>query len=96
MYTFKGKGLVWDKDIDKPLAKFTDGAFETDSAEAAEKLKALGYECVSEPEAAAKKTVDEMTIEELKAYAAEKGIDISGLTVKADILAKIKEVEGAA
>ena len=40
------------------------------------------------------KNLDEMTVNELKAYAAEKDIDISKAEKKADILAAIKESEG--
>ena len=40
------------------------------------------------------KNLDEMTVNELKAYAAEKDIDISKVEKKADILAAIKEAEG--
>lgn len=56
------------------------------------KYKTLGYEKVEE-KAPVAKTVDKMTADELKAYAAEKNIDITGITSKADILAKIKEFE---
>ena len=35
-----------------------------------------------------------MNVAELTAYAVEKGIDLVGITVKADILAKIKETDG--
>ena len=41
----------------------------------------------------APKALDDMTVDELKAYAAEKSIDISGKTLKADILAAIKAAE---
>lgn len=37
----------------------------------------------------------DMKVDELKAYAAEKGIDLAGATKKADILAKIEEAEAA-
>lgn len=39
------------------------------------------------------KPIDEMTIEELKAYAAEHSIDLGDATLKADILAAIKAAE---
>ena len=39
------------------------------------------------------RNLDEMTVHELKAYAAEKDIDISKVEKKADILAAIKEAE---
>lgn len=42
------------------------------------------------------KALDDMTVEELKTYAAEHSIDIEGKALKADILAAIKEAESAA
>lgn len=36
------------------------------------------------------KSLDDMTIDELKAYAEGKGIDLTGLTKKEDILNKVK------
>lgn len=42
------------------------------------------------------KTLDEMSITELKAYASAHGIDLGDATLKADILAAIKAAEGAA
>ena len=39
------------------------------------------------------KAIDEMTVAELKIYAAEKGIALGGATKKADILAAIKGAE---
>lgn len=44
-------------------------------------------------EKAPEKTLDEMTVDELKAYAAKNSIDITGKTTKADILAAIKAAE---
>ena len=41
------------------------------------------------------KSLDEMTVDELKAYAKEHSIDITGKTAKADILAAIKAAEAA-
>ncbi|MFT8313180.1 MAG: hypothetical protein ABF633_02875 [Clostridium sp.] len=37
------------------------------------------------------KSVDDMTVDELKAYAEGKGIELTGLTKKDDILKKIKD-----
>lgn len=58
-----------------------------ESQEEADKLKAQGFEEIAE-------NVDpdfsSMKVEDLKAYAEGKGIDISGLTKKDDILAKLK------
>ena len=45
----------------------------------------------SAPAGNGKKTLDEMTVDELKAYAAEKGIEVSGN--KKEILAAIKAAE---
>ncbi|HEX2986145.1 MAG TPA: hypothetical protein VHO71_04945 [Caproiciproducens sp.] len=45
--------------------------------------KARGFE-IPEP------NIDTMTVDEMKAYAEGKGIDLTGLTKKDDILAKIK------
>lgn len=42
------------------------------------------------------KAVEDMTVADLRAYAAEHGIDIKGLTAKADILAAIQAAEGEA
>ena len=47
----------------------------------------------AEGEGDEKKSLDEMTVNELKAYAAEKDIDISKVEKKADILAAIQEAE---
>ena len=47
------------------------------------------------PASAKPKELDDMTVDELKAYAAEHGIDLTGKTTKADILAAIKAAEAA-
>lgn len=39
------------------------------------------------------KSIDKMTKAELQAYAAEKGIDLTGANTNAEIIAKIKEAE---
>ncbi len=39
------------------------------------------------------KSLDDMTVEELRAYAAERSIDLTGLTLKADILAAVKAAD---
>lgn len=43
----------------------------------------------------AEKDLDDMKLDELKAYAAEKGVELGEAKTKADILAKIKEAEAA-
>lgn len=42
------------------------------------------------------KTIEKMKLEELKAYAAEKGIDIGGAVKRDEIIDKIKAAEGNA
>lgn len=42
-----------------------------------------------------KTNLKKMKVEELQAYAKEKGIELDGATTKADILAKIEEAEAA-
>ncbi len=51
------------------------------------------YEDGTVIEAAAPKALDDMTVEELKAYAEENSIDITGLTKKDDILGAIKAAQ---
>ena len=75
---------------------FKRGIGETDNLELAQKLAAKGITVEDLPESGEKKkakSLEKMNLEELKAYAAEKEIDLAGLTVKADILARIKELE---
>lgn len=85
----KTPNMLWDGKTKKIIAKFNEkGVFETDEKAVAEMLKELGHTVV---EAEEKKTnVDEMTVDELKAYAAENNIDLGEATKKADILAAIK------
>lgn len=66
---------------------------ETDSKGVADVLAASGYfSIVSEPEPpkTEEKPLEKMSEKELEAYAAENGIDISGLSKKADKLAAIQ------
>ena len=70
---------------------WTDGTFNT--ATPAFTATASG---TSTPSTPAAKSLDDMTIDELKAYATEHSIDIEGKTLKADILAAIKAAEAAA
>ena len=71
--------------------------FETDDGNLAKRLIASGhFEAVAEPANGnsgeiKEKPVDKMTEAELDAYAKEKGIDLTGLSKKADKLAKIQE-----
>ena len=56
----------------------------------AEKLKGMGYEVTGEADA---KPIEDMKVDELKAYAAENNIDLGEATKKADILKIIQEAE---
>lgn len=65
--------------------RFWAGVGDTDNPALKQWFREHGYNVV-EPE----KSPDDMTVAELKAYADGRGIDISGLTKKEDILAKLK------
>lgn len=54
-----------------------------------DELKALGYTEVED----ATLSFDDMKVEQLEAYAKEKGIDLTGCKTKSEKLAKIKEFE---
>lgn len=68
-----------------------------DSESKRDTLISKGFVIVDEP--IEKKTLDniteldKMTVNDLKAYATNKAIDITGLTKKEDILKRIKETE---
>ena len=51
-------------------------------------------EVVDAVENAADEPIEEMKVEELKAYAAKHNIDLAGATTKADILAAIQAASG--
>lgn len=94
MFTVKKKAktpnMVWDAANNRPLCKFVKGVFETNDEAVAEKLKGMGYEVTGEADA---KPIEDMKVNELKAYAAENNIDLGEATKKADILKIIQEAE---
>lgn len=95
MYTVKKKPLtpnmIWDAKAGKPLCSFGHKGFlETNDKELVDKLAAMGHTVTGEADA---KTPDKMTVEELKAYAAEKNIDLGDASKKANILKVIQEAE---
>lgn len=94
MFTVKKKAktpnMVWDAANNRPLCKFVKGVFETNDEAVAEKLKGMGYEVTGEADA---KPIEDMKVDELKAYAAENNIDLGEATKKADILKVIQEAE---
>ena len=64
--------------------------FETNDEALASKLKDLGHTVEGKADA---KSIDEMKVDELKAYAAEHNIDLGEAKNKADILKTIQEAE---
>lgn len=50
MTKFKGNGVVWNPEENKPLCKFSKGSFETEDPELIAKLKTLGYKQIVEEE----------------------------------------------
>lgn len=52
-----------------------------------------GYEVVSATTEGTPLSLDNMKVDQLEAYAAEKGIDLTGCKTKPEKLAKIKEFE---
>lgn len=86
----KTPNIVWDSSANRPLCKFVKGVFETNDEQIAFKLKSMGHTVTGEADA---KPLDDMKVEELKAYAAEHNIDLGDAAKKADILKIIQEVE---
>lgn len=87
----KKHGVLWDAKANKPLIKFVKGKAETDDEAVAKKLLDMGYSV--EGEFTSDNPFSKMTVEELKAYAAEKSIDLGDATKKKDIVAKIQEAD---
>lgn len=70
-------------------SKYGNEIKKVDTPRERDELKARGYtEVETKP-----LTVDEMKVEQLEAYAKEKGIDLTGCKTKPEKLAKIKEFE---
>ena len=86
----KTPNIIWDASSNRPLCRFVKGVFETNDEALASKLKDLGHTVVGEADA---KPIDEMKVDELKAYAAEHNIDLGEAKNKADILKTIQEAE---
>ena len=86
----KTPNIIWDASNNRPLCRFVKGVFETNDEALASKLKDLGHTVEGEADA---KPIDEMKVDELKAYAAEHNIDLGEVKNKADILKTIQEAE---
>lgn len=86
----KTPNILWDASNNRPLCRFVKGVFETNDEVLASKLKDLGHTVEGEADA---KPLDEMKVDELKAYAAEHNIDLGEAKNKGDILKTIQEAE---
>ena len=88
-------GIVWDAEANRPLAKFNKGQFETEDEAVATKLKELGYEVEGE---FSKKDDSpllsvKMTVDQIKAYALAKDIELKPESTKAEMVALIEAAE---
>jgi len=74
---------------------FVNGIGETDDKNLIKWFKEHNYQVIEDvkEQGQKEKTLDEMTIEELVAYAEEKGIDIGKATSQTGIIEKIKAAE---
>lgn len=86
----KTPNIIWDGSSNLPLCRFVKGEIETNDEALASKLKDLGHTVEGKADA---KSIDEMKVDELKAYAAEHNIDLGEAKNKADILKTIQEAE---
>ncbi len=69
------------------VSRYGNEIKEVDSERKRDELKSLGYRVV-EPKVI---SLDDMTVPQLEAFAAEKGIDLKGCNNKGEKLAKIRE-----
>jgi len=88
--TPKTPNTIWDDANNRPLCKFVNGVIETSDEAIASKLEALGHMVEGKADV---KPLDKMKVDELKAYAAERNIDLSDDVKKDDILKAIQEAE---
>ena len=86
----KTPNILREATNNRPLCRFEKGVYETNDEALASKLKDLGHTVEGEADA---KPIDEMKVDELKAYAAEHNIDLGEAKNKADILKTIQEAE---
>lgn len=91
--TGRKNGIIWDFEKDKPLIKFTDGKAETADETVALKLHNMGY--MVKGDILGDDHITKMKLNELKAYAAEKGIDLEGISGRKEIISKIRKVESS-
>jgi hypothetical protein len=84
---YKGNGIVWDAENDKPLAEFIGGSFETNEDRIIDKLDELGFESEGE-----QKTFEEMTVAGLKKLAKAKEIEGYSNMKKEELIEALKNV----
>ena len=96
MFKITGKkaGIVWDNANNKPMVKFVGGVAETDDEAIAVKMRDMGYDV--EGDFTPENPYQKMKVDELKAYASEKGIDLGEASNKKEIIATIQEAEANA
>jgi len=96
MFKITGKkaGILWDAENNKPMVKFVNGVAETDDEAVAIKIRDMGY--AVEGDFTPDNPYQKMKVDELKAYAAEKSIDLGEASNKKEIIAKIQEAEANA
>lgn len=86
----KTPNILWDASSNRPICKFVRGIFETNDEALAYKLKGMGYTVEGGADA---KPLDKMKVEELRAYAAERNIELPEDAKKDEILRAIQEAE---
>lgn len=86
---FKGHGIVWDGENNRPLCTFKKGELEIDDKRAIGILKAQGYDFDEE----APRPMELMKVAELKEIAKEKGIEGFDNLTKAKLLEAIKKAD---
>lgn len=86
----KTPNILWDASGNCPLCKFVRGIFETNDEALAYKLKGMGYIVEGGADA---KPLDKMKVEELRAYVAERNIELPEDAKKDEILRAIQEAE---
>jgi len=78
---FKGNGLVWDKERNKPLCKFINGEFETDDMRTIEVLASLNYESDGNSNDLRDDEVTDQKFADARADGEEISIDFENMTI---------------
>jgi hypothetical protein len=89
---FKGHGIVWDGENNRPLCAFEKGELETEDKRTVEILKVRGYAFDEE----VPKPLELLKVADLKEIAKEKGIEGFEAMTKAKLLEAIKKADEAA